>query len=194
MPASSTTNQSTKPTALPLHVADVSQFCKQLRAALIERETELPSHLTLLNLIVKSAGYRNMQAFRAATLSAAGPIAARPIEPPAGHTLTKPALRALSHFGTDGRLTRFPTQLGVRLIALWGIWCRLAASRTLTEPQVNDTIARYHGFNDVATLRRELVNAKMLWRTTDGREYRRLAVKPSEEEAAFLKVLHRATR
>ena len=191
---------------VPLSVADVSSFAKILRDAFIAAPTP-PSHLAFLNLVAKSAGYRNYQALRAAATSATNttparlattataPAPARPraIELPRDIALTRTAARAVSHFDAQGKLLRFPTQLSVRLIALWGLWCRLPAKRELSESQVNATIAAFHCFNDNATLRRELVNAKLLWRTTDGRVYKKVAKPPDEEAQAFLKALLRAT-
>jgi hypothetical protein len=185
---------------VPLSVADVSLFAKQLRDAILAAPTP-PSHLVFLNLIAKSAGHRNYQALRAhadvlaksSDASAHSVAPAHAIAVPRDAGLSKPAARALTHFDSHGRLMRFPTQLGIRLITLWGLWCRLPGKRDLTERQVNETIAAFHTFADIATLRRELVNAKMLWRTTDGRVYRKVAVQPDADAQAFLKALLAAT-
>ncbi|MFN5191335.1 MAG: hypothetical protein ACK5DL_09395, partial [Burkholderiales bacterium] len=122
------------PTPVPLRVADVSLFCKTLRQQLVEKSTTaLPSHLAMLNVIAKSAGYRNFQSMRADADSATPHERAEPITLPRGSDLPKPVLRALSHFDTHGRMTRFPLQLSIRELAMLAIWCRLPAKRDLTE-------------------------------------------------------------
>lgn len=187
---------------VPLRVADISTFAKQLRQMLIEA-SEPPTHLSLLNMLARSAGHRSFQAFRRAALEA--PLPAQSSESPApldpasslvapktdasGAPLSRAVARALTHFDVGGRLTRFPQQLSVRDLTLWGLWCRFPSGRDLDEAAVNDIIERFHRFGDVATLRRELVNTKLLWRTRDGRVYRREAVKPEGEAATFLALL-----
>jgi hypothetical protein len=186
---------------ISFHVSDASQFAKQLRAWL-EAQPKLPSHLALLNGIARSVGYRNYQSLRAAHVAAqeaaaktgATVDAAPAIDGFQYPTLPKSVQRALNHFDVKGRMLRFPTQLGIRQLALWGLWCRLPASRSLTERDVNEYVRQFHAFEDIATLRRELVNAKLLWRTRDGSEYRKQAVTPTDDAAQFLDALNRETR
>lgn len=181
---------------VPFSSADISTFCKTLRAQLLANGAEqAPSHLALLNMIAKSAGHKNYQALRAAAAAprtvALQPAAAEPapIPLPTDPNLSATVKRAITHFDTAGRLIRFPTQLGVRLVALWGLWVRLPVKRDMTEAEVNGYIAKFHTFADNATLRRELVNARLLWRTKDGSVYRRMAVQPEGDAAALLKVV-----
>jgi hypothetical protein len=187
---------------VPLRVADVSTFAKQLRQLLIEA-SEPPTHLSLLNMLARSAGHRNFQAFRRAALEVPPTAQSTDSQPPldpasslvapktdaSGSPLSRTVARALTHFDIGGRLTRFPQQLSVRDLTLWGLWCRFPTNRDLDEASVNDIIERFHRFGDIATLRRELVNTKLLWRTRDGRVYRRVAVTPEGEAATFLKLL-----
>jgi hypothetical protein len=183
------------PNPVPLRVADVSLFCKTLRQQLVEQNAAaLPSHLAMLNVIAKSAGYRNFQSLRADADSATPHERAEPITLPRGSDLPKPVLRALSHFDTHGRMTRFPLQLSIRELAMLAIWCRLPAKRDLSEGEVNDYIAQFHTFSDNATLRRELVNMKLLWRTKDGRVYRKEAPEASADGQLFIKTLMKLTR
>ena len=182
-------------TPVPLRVADVSLFCKALRHQLVEKSTTaLPSYLAMLNVIAKSAGYRNFQSLRADADSAIPHKRAEPITLPRGSDLPKPVLRALSHFDTHGRMTRFPLQLSIREIAMLAIWCRLPTKRDLTEGEVNNSIAQFHTFADNATLRRELVNMKLLWRTKDGRVYRKEVPEASVDGQLFIKTLMKLTR
>jgi hypothetical protein len=184
------------PSSVPLRVDDVSAFCKNLRQRLVDSDVPAPSHLTLLNVIAKSAGYRNYQALRAA--AAADPthtsVPPQPLTPPSGSTLPKVIARALGHFDTAGRLTRFPLQRSVRDLALLGIWCQLPGKRDLTEKQVNEYLKGAHTFADHVSLRRELVNTKRLWRTTDGSRYRKEAPPMSAVDREFLNTLHQLTR
>lgn len=178
-------------TTVPLHAADISAFCKALRQQLIEKGvTNPPSHVMLLNSIAKSAGHRNYQALRASSdhqTPLPQPLAAR-------SGLSRAVAKAIGHFDSAGRLMRWPTQFAVQRIALWGLWCRLPAKRDLSEREVNEYLSQFHTFADNATLRRELVNMKMLWRTKDGSVYRKEHPLQSEEAVAFLKELFVATR
>ena len=183
------------PTPVALRVADVSAFCKSLRQQLVAKTgAELPSHLAMLNLIAKSAGYRNFQSLRADATAVTPHQTPEPITLPRDANLTKAVLRALGHFDTHGRMMRFPLQLSIRQIALLALWCRLPAKRDLTEAEVNAYIAQFHTFADNATLRRELVNMKLLWRTKDGRVYRKLAAQTSADGQSFIKALMKLTR
>ena len=179
---------------VPLQVADISIFCKSLRQQLVDSTQLAPSHLTLLNMLARSAGHRNFQALKATPAPAVivprtqltSPIA---ITLPRGSTVPPPLRRLLACFDTEGRLMRWPKKFAVQQIALWALWSRLPAQRDLTEKEVNRTIEKYHTYGDFATLRRELVNAKLLWRTTDCRTYRKEARRPNEEVRQFLQLL-----
>jgi len=176
---------------VPLQAADISSFCKNLRQQLADAGVSpVPGHLAFLNLLAKSAGHRNYQALR---VSAPAPVARErapvAISPPRGSTLPKAALRALTHFDTAGRLMRWPTQFAVQQYALWGLWIRLPLKRDMNEADVNRHLDAYHCFGDAATLRREMVNASLLWRTIDCRLYRKEPRRRSEDADQFLKAL-----
>jgi hypothetical protein len=183
---------------VPLHTADVSLFCKNLRQQLSTAGIDVPGHLALLNMVARSAGYRNFQTLRArpdvaidapATLAPPPPIELPPIELARGSTVPLPIRRLLTCFDTGGRLIRWPNKFAAQQVAIWAIWSRIPAHRELSEKQINDYIARYHTYGDVATLRRELVNAKLLWRTQDCRVYRKEMQRPGEETKQFLDLL-----
>ena len=95
---------------VPLTVADISTFCKSLRAQLVAADVvPLPSHLALLNMIAKAAGHRNYQALRAAPVAhplVTAPIAAEPtaLTLPRDPTLASTVKRAVTHFDTAGRM------------------------------------------------------------------------------------------
>ena len=182
----------TESTPVALHIADLSAFCKALRTQL--PGTDAPGHLALLNMQARSAGHRNYQALRAKpsrieTPATPTPAAAKAIVLPRDIDLPKLTTRVINHFDTSGRLMRWPTQYSVQQLAMWGLWLRLPGKRDLTETQVNGYLNAFHTFADPATLRRELVNAKLLWRTIDGRVYRKVAKPPQEEASQFIKQL-----
>ncbi len=183
---------------VPLVAADISAFCKNLRQQLTAAGHEPPGHVALLNMLARSAGFRNYQALKVqptvATFAAPmqGPAAepaALPITLPRGSTVPLPLRRLLTCFDTQGRLMRWPNKYAAQQTAIWALWSRLPAQRELTEKQVNEYLLASHTYGDPATLRRELVNAKLLWRTRDCRVYRKEPRRPGEEARAFLDLL-----
>jgi hypothetical protein len=185
---------------VPLYAADVSTFCKNLRRHLVDSGHDVPGHLALLNMLAKSAGHRNFQVMKALPSVLAVPES-KP-KPAEALTLAIPRdlkcsasmKKLLACFDSEGRLARFPHKYAAQQIAIWAIWCRLPLRRELTESEVNRYIDLAHTYGDPVTLRRELVNAKLLWRTVDGRVYKKLAAKPDDETKAFLELLFSLTR
>lgn len=177
--------------SLPLVVPDISQFARTLGRALRER-AEPPGHVELLNLIARAQGFRNMQALQAAQrpLSAA-PLAAE--DQPAALPLSEAARKALMQFDSRGRLLRWPTKFSVQRLAMWLLWQHFEPKRVYSEREVNELLNALHLFGDPATLRRELINHRLLTRTSDCREYRKLTPRPDDETRALLRAwrLHR---
>jgi excisionase family DNA binding protein len=66
----------------------------------------------------------------------------------------------------DGRLRSIPVSRAKRAVVLEYLADQLEAGRTYRERELNAVLRRFH--DDVATLRRELVGAKLVVRTTDG--------------------------
>jgi hypothetical protein len=176
-----------------LVAADISTFCKNLRQQLVDAGHETPGHVALLNMLARSAGYRNYQMLKARPAALPQSTAAEPVASaialPRGSTVPLTLRRLLACFDTRGRLTRWPNKFAAQQIAIWALWSRLPAHRELTEKQVNGYLAASHTFGDPATLRRELVEAKLLWRTVDCRVYRKEVRRPDEETRAFLDLL-----
>lgn len=155
---------------------------------------DAPGHLALMNMLARSAGHRNYQTLRAKPLRidatpVANDVAINPIVLPRGSGLPRACQRALGQFDTAGRLIRWPSNYSVQQLALFGLWIRLPAKRDLTEAEVNGYLNQFHHFGDAATLRRELVNARLLWRTKDGRIYRKLVNSTTVEASQFIKAL-----
>lgn len=66
----------------------------------------------------------------------------------------------------DGRLLSIPTSRAKRAVVLDYLADKLETDRTYRERELNAVLRRFH--HDVATLRRELVGAKLVLRTRDG--------------------------
>jgi hypothetical protein len=168
----------------PLHIADLSTFARTLGRALAERHTLKPSppgHVEMLNLIARAAGHRNVQA-----LKAAPPAALKAPAPALPPPLTDNARKALQLFDDEGRLKRWPTKFTVQRMAMWVLWTRFEAKRVYTEREVNAILRQANGFGDHVTLRRELINHRLMTRKSDCSDYRKLAVRPDDETRALL--------
>ncbi|WP_077035320.1 DUF2087 domain-containing protein [Pelomonas sp. KK5] len=182
--------------AIACPVQDLSAFAKSLRKQLAE-QPEPPSHLSLMNMLARAAGHRNLQALKAAAAIATPAKASRlperqriaPARGPRHPDLSDTADRALRQFDAQGRLMRWPTRYLVQRYAIWGLWLHFDGKRTYTESEVNTILNARHGFGDHCTLRRELVNMKLLARTPDGAEYRKQPARPEADVAALLREL-----
>ncbi len=69
-------------------------------------------------------------------------------------------------FDADGRLVSLPAPRAKRLAVLRHLAAVLDPDRTYTEREISEVLRATH--DDVATLRREMVAAKLVVRTTDG--------------------------
>jgi len=117
-----------------------------------------------------------------------------PPEAPPPAPLSEHARRALMQFDAEGRLIRWPQKLSVQRLALWALWVHFDARRVYTEAEVNQVLKAWHHFSDHATLRRELVNLRLLTRTPDCREYRKQLPRPDDEAQALLQAMRAASR
>ena len=102
-------------------------------------------------------------------------------------TLSATVRKALLQFDESGRLVRLPNKLSVQQMTMWALWTQFAAHRKYTEKEVNAIANAFHTFGDPATLRRELVNMKLLGRKSDCSEYWKEAQRPSDEVQSFLR-------
>jgi hypothetical protein len=168
--------------AIPFVAADISALAKSLRAQLAARETS-PSHVEMLNMLARATGRRNFQQLRAEGPGVAGATVS--IRDPAvdGAQLS----RVAGCFDAQARMVRWPSKTSHQELCLWAIWAQLPSRRTLSEPQVNALIQALHLFGDHAILRRCLCNSRLLARTPDGREYRRIEREPPPDAAALIR-------
>ena len=192
-------------TPLVFTVADATAFARHLGRALADRHAagqRPPGHVELLNLMARALGHRNLQALQADARPAkaapaapavgapaaealpAAPLADQDRPPPAA--LSAHARKALMQFDSRGRLIRWPNKFAVQRLAMWVLWTHFDGRRIYTEREVNRILEAANGFGDHVTLRRELVNHKLLQRKSDCSEYRKVAARPDDEARALL--------
>ncbi len=184
---------------LPLSITDLSSFAKNLKTSLDARHADgkpPPSHLELLNLLSRAAGQRNYQTLRAAAANSAplapAEAAAATDAPVELGTLTPTVRKTLMQFDSAGRLVRLPNKLSVQQMAMWWMWTQFAVRRKYSEKDVNQVLNAHHTFGDQATLRRELINMKLMGRKSDCSEYWKEPVRPSTEVQDFLRAMRQA--
>lgn len=167
-------------TPLPLATDDMSTFARHLARQLGDNA---PSHLSLMNMLARAAGFQNIQHLRSVH-SAAHLLPDPDIAPePMDHRLL---MRPLHQFDAAGRLCQWPSRRAVQTLALYAFWAVLPAETALTEKEVNAALNAEHVFGDPATLRRTMIAAKLLTRTKDGSEYRRVEHLPPAEARALI--------
>jgi hypothetical protein len=164
-------------TAVPLRVDDLSPFAKTLRHALTQHDG-VPTHVELLNLIAKAAGFSNYQHLRADAGTAGRLAAAAEPTPPADLSQVEKAAR---YFDAEGVLMSWPARLNLQTLSQWVFWSRIPPETVFSEREISELIRHWHDFGDHALIRRAMVDAKMLERTVDGREYRRIERAPPAE-------------
>lgn len=167
---------------LPLWADDLTVFVRALSAQLGDAS---PSHLTLMNMAARAAGYQNVQHMRSA--HAAGQRLTRRVDDPPADART--VERALHHFDAEGRLRQWPSKRGVQTLALWALWATLPAGRSMKEQEINDCLSPEHLFGDPATLRRTMISCRLLSRRNDGTDYRRIEQEPPAEARMLIRKL-----
>jgi len=200
-------------TALPYAAPDLSALARLLERALLDHQVthgRLPGHVEMMNLLARGAGHRNLQALQAAVAPAPAVASAPPAtdawfdapaidEPAAQPTPAAPALgahakKALEQFDAAGRLEHWPPKFSVQRLVMWVLWTRFDARRVYTEAEVNRILKGWHTYGDHVTLRRELINHRLMTRKSDCSEYRKLALEPDDEVRALLQALRSSAR
>ena len=74
----------------------------------------------------------------------------------------------------------------VQTLAMWVLWTLFDGRRVYTEAEVNQILKAANAFGDHATLRRELINHRLMTRKSDCSEYRKLPARPDAETRALL--------
>jgi hypothetical protein len=172
-------------TVFPFVAKDVSSLARALGRELEGCDSK-PGHVQLLNMLTRSAGYKNFQHFRA-QFDAQDRLEREPPAPePVDHVRVE---RVARHFDQAGCLIRWPAKESERLLCLWNLWSQIPAGRVLDEKQINAILNAHHRFGDYALLRRELYDNQLVTRTPDGREYRRMERRPPADAVALIRHL-----
>jgi hypothetical protein len=169
----------------PFHADDISALARSLRHQLSAYDRP-PSHVELMNMLARAAGSRNFQHFRAQIIAEKQLMKPREIQAPVDFVELR---RLLRYFDAGARLTRWPTKFSHQEPCLWVIWSKLPPAKTLSERQINDLLLDCHRFEDPALLRREMKERRMVTRTLDGREYRRLERRPPQTALELIRIL-----
>lgn len=181
---------------LPLHTQDISAFARSLGSQLAARGAA-PSHLELLNMLARSGGFKNFQHLRALARPERPEKIEAPAQPvPQASQVSPERLKRLARlarlarlFDAEGRLVRWPSKRGLEQSCLWVMWSRVPARRDMSEPELREVLALAHTFGDHALLRRGLCDLGLMTRTPDGRVYRRVEARPTDEAGALLELL-----
>ena len=168
--------------AVPLTVDDLSPFAKSLRHSLAGHEG-VPTHLELLNMLARAAGFANYQHVRADAQAGNRLAAAASLRPPTDLARVSKAAR---YFDDAGTLHSWPSRYMHQILCLWVFWSRIPAGSGFTEREISEKLKGWHNFGDHALLRRAMIDGKMLSRTIDGRDYRRIDQAPPPELAPLL--------
>jgi hypothetical protein len=167
---------------LPFVTSDISALARSLRRQLAATG-QMPGHVELLNMLVRATGHRNFQHFRAAA-SARERLSQTEEVAQVDHLLVE---RTARHFDAEGRLIRWPAKPSQAELCLWVLWAGIPADRDFTERDVNEWLNSRHLFGDYALLRRALCSFGLVYRTNDGRVYRRIERQPPADALALIR-------
>ena len=87
----------------------------------------------------------------------------------------------LCHFNDAGVMIRWPSKTNHQDLCVWALWARYPAREMMDERGISAWLNDHHEFGDAALLRRTMVNMRLVTRTQDGREYRRVERVPPPE-------------
>lgn len=160
-----------------LTIADVAQFTKSLRSALLNS----PSHVEMLNIVARAAGYGNFQHLRASN-------------EPEPLVDQKKLQRALRNFDDKGRFANWPGKTSMQNLCLWAVWALVPARTIMNERQISDYIDQKTAMADAAQIRRSLVEMGLVTRTKDGSRYQRVEQPVPVDARALISQLREAQR
>ncbi|GHB30301.1 hypothetical protein GCM10007094_18390 [Pseudovibrio japonicus] len=161
---------------VPLSAPDVSQFARSV-ARQIKSRGNAPSHVELMNMLAKAAGFQNFQHMKVAH-TAERRVDTPPVAEVVDHRLVG---RALNQFDESGQLVSWPARRQVQVLCLWQLWSQIPSGTSMSEKEVSSLLNAIHRFADPALLRRELFSLGLLHRKRDGSDYRRQEQKPPAE-------------
>lgn len=161
---------------IPLTAPDISVFARSLSRQLAAQPSA-PSHLGLMNVLARAAGFRNYQHLKA-DHAARDRIAEAPLAEVVDHVAVA---RAMQHFDRNGLLLRWPARRPVQELCLWAMWAALPSAHHMHEREVSARLDAAHGFADAAILRRSLVGMALLRRDAAGTDYLRIEQRPPPE-------------
>ncbi|MEX0286450.1 MAG: DUF2087 domain-containing protein [Paracoccaceae bacterium] len=167
---------------VPLHLDDITPFTRALSQQLGD---DSPSHLKLMNMVARAAGFQNVQHMRASS-AALRRLAEDDDELPADPRTVE---RALNLFDAQGRLRQWPTKRAVQTLALWALWSVVPGREVLREKDINACLNTEHLFDDPATLRRTMISCGLLTRERDGSNYQRVEQAPPPDAKAVIRAL-----
>jgi hypothetical protein len=169
----------------PFYAGDISALARSLHSQLTGCD-HTPGHVELLNMLARAVGSRNFQHFRAQMVAEKRLIHPSEAAVPVDYV----ELQRLSrYFDANGRWIRWPKKFSHQEPCLWVLWSKLPPRKTLSEREINELLRANHRFEDPALLRREMKERKMVTRTLDGREYRRVERKPPNIALALIRFL-----
>jgi hypothetical protein len=162
-------------TQLAYAVNDVSEAARSIRDQLSKLD-RLPSHVEVLNMLARAAGFRNFQHYRAGS----------------AHAVVPPQFdegkvdKVARYFGAAGRLQQWPSRQAHGVLCLWVLWSRLPRGADFTEAEIGEVLDAWHTFGYRALLRRALVDHGLVDRTVDGGRYTRIELAPPPELVPLL--------
>lgn len=171
---------------LSIDIADLSTFAKSVREQ-IGRLDRKPSHVEMLNLLSRAAGFRNFQHLRASREPSDGSGPSRPEMLPAANEGR--VLKTVRVFDAAGRLMQWPARRSQQELCLWYLWAKIPAGRSFSEREFSSFLDSLHLFGDAAMLRRDMVGLRLIGRNRDGSDYRRIEQKPPLELPLLLRAL-----
>ncbi|MDO3441560.1 DUF2087 domain-containing protein [Agrobacterium sp. V1] len=171
---------------LSIDIADLSTFAKSVREQIGRLERQ-PSHVEMLNLLSRAAGFRNFQHLRAARTSSAESSPLLPQIMPAANE--GKVLKTARIFDVAGRLVQWPARRSQQELCLWYLWAKIPAGRSFSEREFSSFLNDLHLFGDAAMLRRDMVGLKLIRRNRDGSDYQRIEQKPPMELPLLLRAV-----
>lgn len=160
-------------------VADISALARSLHDQM-ESLGRQPSHLELLNMLARGAGFQNFQHLKAKSDETRRVDPAAPEVAMSGVDLGY-VQKVARLFDDEGRMTHWPSKEKQAILCMWYMWSKVPPGQTYAEKDFNAVINAWHLFGDHALIRRSMFEMKLIDRTRQGRDYRRIEQDPPAE-------------